>query len=226
MKKILLATSNLGKQKEILSALLPLPGFQMLSLTDIGGALKVSETGKNYEENALLKATAYFAKTGIPTVAEDSGMEVEALQGELGHNTRRWGAGEKAHDEEWLAYFMERMAREKNRNARFVCHAVYLNEKGPQHFEGECLGVITEAIEGPLLPGIPLSAVFKPIGHDLVYSAMTETEKNKLSHRGKAMKALREWLIVKNSKSQARNPKQIPNSNVPNSKQKVSVSHL
>lgn len=195
MRKIVIASGNQGKTREILSALHPLQGFEVLTISDIGGALDIEETGKTHAENALIKAKTYFAKTGIPTIAEDSGMEVEALEGELGVNTRRWGAGEKAKDQEWLSHFMNRMVSEKNRNARFVCHAVYIDKHGYQGFEGECQGMITGGIEGPMLPGIPLSAVFKPIGHRQVYSAMTEAEKNKLSHRGKAIKALKAWLL-------------------------------
>ncbi len=194
MKKILIATSNSGKRKEILSALLPLPDFEILTPADLGLALDIEENGKNYAENALMKAKAYFEKTGLPTIAEDSGMEVSALKGELGMHTRRWGAGPKANDTEWLDFFMKRMAGEKDRSARFVCHAVYLDEKGPQDFEGECLGTITQQIEGPVLPGIPLSAVFKPLHEHLVYSAMGEEQKNALSHRGKAIRLLKNFL--------------------------------
>ncbi len=196
MKKILIATSNAGKRKEILSALLPLAGIEIVIPADLGLALNIAENGKDYSENALIKAKAYFEKTGLPTIAEDSGMEVSALKGELGMHTRRWGAGPKASDQEWLDFFMKRMAKESNRSARFVCHAVYLDEKGPHHFEGQCVGMITETVKGPVLPGIPLSAVFKPLGETLVYSAMTEEQKNTLSHRGKAIKMLRDWLLI------------------------------
>lgn len=196
MSRLLIATTNAGKRKEILSALLPLEGFEILSLEDLGIMTEVHEHGKSYRENALIKAKAYFELSGkIPTIAEDSGMEVEALQGELGVQTRHWGAGAKARDEEWLSTFMRRMATEKNRKARFVCHAVYVDHHGPRHFTGECLGTITETVEGLILPGIPLSAVFKPFGQNLVYSAMGEEQKNKLSHRGKAIAELKKYLV-------------------------------
>lgn len=199
MSRLLIATTNAGKRKEILSALLPLEGFEILSLEDLGIMTEVREHGMSYQENALIKAKAYFELSGeIPTIAEDSGMEVEALHGELGVQTRHWGAGAKATDEEWLSTFMRRMTAEKNRKARFVCHAVSIDHHGPRHFTGECLGTITETVEGPILPGIPLSAVFKPFGQNLVYSAMTEEQKNKLSHRGKAITILRNWLTAKN----------------------------
>ena len=194
-KTVLIATSNLGKQKELLSALLPLDGIDFVTLGDLGINIDVAETGQTYAENALIKAREYFRHSGMPTIAEDSGMEVSALKGELGVQTRYWGAGAKATDEEWLKHFMDRMQQEQDRDARFVCHGIYIDKGGYHSFEGECLGSITKDIEGPIYPGIPLSAVFKPLGAELVYSAMTEEEKNKLSHRGKAMKGMREWLL-------------------------------
>jgi|CXWL01.1.fsa_nt_gi XTP/dITP diphosphohydrolase len=197
MKKstVLLATTNPGKRQEILSALLPLEKIEFVTLDDLGIRADVSETGQSYGENALIKAREYFRLSGIPTIAEDSGVEVSALRGELGVNTRYWGAGAEATDQEWLQHFMDRMRHESDRSARFVCHAVYISSMGHWNIEGECLGTITHDVAGPIQKGIPMSAVFQPIGADLVYSAMSEEEKNQLSHRGKAMKQLREYLL-------------------------------
>ncbi|MDP2691432.1 MAG: non-canonical purine NTP pyrophosphatase [bacterium] len=196
MKKILLATTNPGKKMEMLSALIPFEGIEFLDLNDLGIDIEVHESGMSYSENALIKAKAYFEHSKIPTIAEDSGVEIQALADELGIHTRRWGAGERANDEEWLEFFMNRMQSEENRLARFVSHAIYLDEQGHHCFEGECLGEITRDIEGPIQPGIPLSAVFKPIGHDRVYSAMEDEEKNAVSHRGWAIRGLREYLLA------------------------------
>ena len=98
-------------------------------------------------------------------------------------------------DAEWLDFFMNRMASEEDRSARFVSHVVYMDEEGHKFFEGECLGNITSDIEGPVHAGIQLSAVFKPLGEDLVYSAMDEEKKNSLSHRGGSVRKLREYLL-------------------------------
>lgn len=195
MKKVLLATTNPGKRQEILSAILPLEEIEFVTLDDLGIRAEVPETGTSYAENALQKARGYFELGGLPVIAEDSGVEISALAGELGYNTRHWGAGAGASDEEWLNFFMNRMLQESDRAARFVCHAVYLDDRGHEAFEGECLGNITHDVEGPICKGIPLSAVFKPLGAERVYSAMSEEEKNLLSHRGKAMRALREFLL-------------------------------
>ena len=195
MKNILIATGNPGKRNEILSALLPIDGYGFVSLDEIGIDLDVAETGTSYEENAMIKAQAYFEHAKMPVIAEDSGIEVFALQDELGIHTNRWGAGEKASDEEWLDFFMNRMKHEKDRAARFISHVIYMDDEGHQTFEGECLGEITHDIEGPFKAGIQLSAVFKPLGEDLVYSAMDEERKNSLSHRGKGVRQLRAWLM-------------------------------
>jgi len=140
MKQILLATTNLGKRQEMLSALLPLEGIEFVFLEDLDIDIDVEETGESYAENALQKARAYFAHSGMPTIAEDSGVEISALQDELGIHTRRWGAGPHASDEAWMQHFMERMAGEEDRDARFVCHSVYIDKNGHQAFEGECQG--------------------------------------------------------------------------------------
>jgi XTP/dITP diphosphohydrolase len=196
MRQILLATTNPGKQKEILSALMPLDDVEFVDLSDLGIDIDVDETGSTYAENALIKAKAYFEHSGIPTLAEDSGVEIRALGDELGIHTRRWGAGPDAGDQEWLDYFMNKMVQEEDRAARFVSHAIYMDENGHFSVEGECLGNITHDVEGPVQKGIPLSAVFKPVGEELVYSSMDEELKNTLSHRGNAIRELREWLMA------------------------------
>lgn len=187
--KILIATKNSGKFQEIKELLQTLP-VESLSLLDLEIAEEFLEKGESFEENALAKAVFYFEKSGLPTLADDSGILVEALAQELGVKTRRWGAGETASDIEWLDYFMERMRNEKNRKAKFVCAAAYAGPRGQQVFLGETKGAITETVEAPLRSGIPLSSVFKPAGHKSVYAALPPEEKNRLSHRGKAFKKL------------------------------------
>lgn len=158
------------------------------------------EDGVSFDENACAKARFFAAKTGFMTVGEDSGIIVEALKDELGVKTRRWGAGESASDEEWLDFFMKRMSVESNRAAKFVCSACLADGKsgafGERLFRGETCGVIADSIMAPILPGIPLSSVFVPDGGDMVYAALSIAEKNKLSHRGKAMAKLRDFLVA------------------------------
>ena len=105
------------------------------------------------------------------------------------------GGRKNASDEQWIAYFLERMQNEKNRKARFVCNLAYIDSKGDPHlFEGSCEGIITNTLEADYLPGLPISACFKPEGFDMVYSAMTIDQKNGLSHRGRAVQQFRSHL--------------------------------
>ena len=98
-----------------------LQNIEFFSLQDLGMENDAEETGTTYEENSLIKARHFFEKTGMITIGEDSGIEVEALKNELGVRTRRWGAGEEASDEEWLEYFLRRIEQEQNKRAKFVC---------------------------------------------------------------------------------------------------------
>lgn len=193
----LIATSNLGKFNEIRNGLEGLP-FKFLSLADFSPKLKqVDETGETHEENARQKAAAFFGQTGMMTLGEDSGLEVDALKGELGLHTRRWGAGADVSDEEWLRFFLNRMKDVPlaQRTARFVCCAVFKPASQEEHvFWGETRGTLTFEPQAPFLPGLPLSSVFKPEGFDRVYAALSTQEKNQISHRGLAVGKVRRFL--------------------------------
>lgn len=196
---LLIATSNQGKFKEIAEILKDLP-YKLLSLKSLKIASHPAETGASYAENALIKAKYYYDLVKIPVIAEDSGLEVAALKGALGINTRRFGAGEKASDREWLAYFLQRMSKfpkKSQRKAKFVCVAVYFAQNRQKIFKGECFGTITQNIESKIKKGIPLSSCFKPFGCQKVYAALSPKEKNKVSHRGKAFGKLKTWLAEK-----------------------------
>ena len=149
------------------------------------------EDGETYEDNATKKARHCFEQSNkMPTLADDSGIIVEALQNELGVYTRRWGAGPEASDDQWIAFFLDRMRSEQNKRARFVCAMCFIDDKGEEHlFEGSCDGTITDELQADFLPGLPISACFRPDGYEKVYSALSVTEKNIVSHRGKALQA-------------------------------------
>jgi len=194
--KVLVGTNNPGKHIEISEVLGDLD-LELLSPADLQITIEPEETGTTYAENALLKAKHFFEHGGsIPTIADDSGIIVEAIQNELGVYTRRWGAGAQASDEEWISYFLERMQAEQNKKARFVCNLAYIDPSGDHHiFEGTCEGTITPELEADYLPGLPISACFIPEGFDKVYSAMSIDEKNEVSHRGRAVQQLRDYLM-------------------------------
>lgn len=194
---LLLATTNKGKIIEMTEALSGLP-LTIKTPTDLGITESPHETGDTFQDNALEKARFYYERSKMPTLADDSGIIVEALKDELGIHTRRWGAGPTASDSEWIEFFLERMRHEKNKKAEFICVLAFIDESGNEHlFEGQCKGVITDTLEADYLPGLPISACFKPDGYEAVYSAMKLEQKNSASHRGKALQSLRHFLSSK-----------------------------
>ncbi len=200
MSKLLIATTNPGKFAEMQEILADLE-LELVFLGDLDVDTDLEENGETFEENALLKAEHFAGLTGLPALADDSGILVDALPGELGVKTRRWGAGAEATDQEWIEYFLERMVdvEEENRGAEFVAAValVWGDEKSgfeKKFFLGETKGVITKNLEAEIVPGIPLSSCFRHQGSDRVYSALSEAEKNAASHRGKAMKQMKKFL--------------------------------
>ncbi|MBU0727569.1 non-canonical purine NTP pyrophosphatase [Patescibacteria group bacterium] len=195
MNKVLIATHNFGKFKELMEVLEDLP-FKFVSLNDEKIKEDVEENGDTYEANAIIKAEFFGRLAGLPTIADDSGIHIDALNGELGVKTRRWGAGEKANDKEWLDFFLTRMSYEHIRRAEFVSVvAFYRPGEETVTFRGECVGTILAEPQVELEPGIPLSAVFLPVGKNKVFSALTKHEKNDISHRGKAIKLCHDYLL-------------------------------
>ena len=200
MRELLIATKNPGKFREICEALEGAP-FLLISLVD----LKIDdsdfvEDGETFIDNAVKRARYYYDKTGILSLGEDSGILVDALSGELGVKTRRWGAGENASDSEWLDFFMDRMEGLENRGAKFICSACVFgrDEEGLdicEKFFGETDGRISEKIETEILSGIPLSSCFIPDGFDRAYASLSVGEKNAISHRGKAMSKVKKFLF-------------------------------
>ena len=198
MQELLIATGNPGKYKEILGVLEGLP-LRLYSLKDLGLSDDgLVEDGDTHSKNALLKAQFFIDKVEIMVLAEDSGIKVDALEDELGVKTRRWGAGENASDKQWLEYFMNRMKNVslEERGAGFVSNAVLLDPlKGELgNFEGRTKGRIAEKVLVSILPGLPLSSVFIPDGFDGAYAGLTTQDKNKISHRGKAIFEVRKFL--------------------------------
>lgn len=195
--KLLIGTTNRGKIQEIREALSGLE-LQIVTPGDIGISDAPHEHGETFAENAEQKAKFYFDRSGgIPTIADDSGIVVEALNDELGTHTRRWGKGPDATDYEWIEFFLERMRSEENRRAHFHCALAYIDDAGTlRMFDGVCGGVISDELEADYLPGLPISACFKPNGHAKVFSALSVEEKNFVSHRGQALRQFRTFLAA------------------------------
>jgi len=171
--------------------------FKFYSLKDLGLSDEgLEEDGKTYAENAYKKAKFFTDKAGMIVLAEDSGLVVDALEGELGVKTRRWGAGEKASDKEWIDYFLERMSGVENRKAKFLSSLCLLDESRDlkEIFDGETNGLITRKLMAPILEGLPLSSCFIPEGFDLVYASLSDEERYSVSHRALAVSKLRAFL--------------------------------
>lgn len=192
--KILIATGNDGKKKEMLEVLGKVSHVEWLSLKDFPEVQDVEENGKTFEENALLKAKHFAQKFNIPTLGEDSGLILEAFPEKFGVRTRR--EIPTTDDMEWLRLFLEMMEGQEDRRATFYSSMAYFDpQKNQKHIVlGKCSGQITEFPQAPIEKGIPVSAVFIPDGHDLVYSAMTKDEKNAVSHRGWSAHAMVDFL--------------------------------
>lgn len=199
--EILLATTNSGKKDEILEVFGHDSRISFLTLQDIesrtGKPFPIpEETGERYQENALQKALHAFEYTQIPTLAEDSGVQVEALKGELGVKTRRWGAGEHASDEEWISFFLERMKNESNRKACFFASACFVRSMEDMLIcSGSVHGTLLQESSTPLPKGIPLSAYFVPHGYNTPICELPFEEKKKVSHRGKAFIKIKKVLL-------------------------------
>lgn len=186
--RLLVATKNPGKFREIQGALSDLP-LELLFLGEMPHRFDFEETGTTFEENAVAKARFFATKTALPTLGEDSGIIVSALQGEMGVHTRRWGKGSTATDSEWLEYFLYRMREfPDQRTAKFVCSVALFLFSSTFVFTGFCRGEITQKIEAPIIPGLPLSSVFRPFSSDRVYAGLTGEEKMQISHRGIALR--------------------------------------
>ncbi|MBI5152196.1 non-canonical purine NTP pyrophosphatase [Candidatus Peregrinibacteria bacterium] len=193
---LLIGTSNPGKFREITEILSGL-ALKFIMPRDLKIKDAPHESGSNYEENAKIKAKFFHKKTGLNVLAEDSGIEVDHFQGELSHQTRRWGKGASASDKKWLLHFLKQMEKVpmSKRTARFCCCAALIRNNRLHIFHGTCRGHIMHKPEAPILEGLPLSSCFKPIGCKKVYAALSTHEKNAISHRGKAISKVRKFLI-------------------------------
>lgn len=183
---IVLATRNAGKAREF-QALLGSLNCTVLTALEAGYDKEPKETGKTFRENALIKAKAVAAHVPYPVLADDSGLEVETLNGAPGIHSARY-ARSGAKDENNRRKLLSVLQGKSNRRARFVCVLCFLEPgKEPQFFEGECAGVITQEEHGQ--GGFGYDPVFIPKGETRTFAEMTSEEKNPMSHRGRAVAA-------------------------------------
>ncbi len=187
MPKLLVATRNTGKLKE-LSALLEGVPYELVSLADVGIDDEVEETGATLEENAALKATTYAKLSGLPTLADDSGLEVDALGGEPGVRSSRY-AGDGATDAQRIAFLLKKLhetsAPAERWDAQFRCVIAVVHPPGPPELHsGECKGRIIGEPRGSDGFGYDPVFLFPALGKTM--AELSPRQKNRLSHRSVA----------------------------------------
>jgi XTP/dITP diphosphohydrolase len=189
--RLVLATANPGKLAELARILADdHADVALASLAEFPGAPDVVETGATFAENALLKARAIAGFSGLPTVADDSGLCVDALNGMPGVLSARW-SGRHGDDEANLRLMLAQVADvpDERRGARFVCAAALVLPGGAEHVtEGVVTGRLIRAPRG--LGGFGYDPVFVPDGFDVTTAEMDPADKDKISHRGRALRGL------------------------------------
>jgi XTP/dITP diphosphohydrolase len=202
--EILVATRNRGKVRELQEALKSLP-IKLRWLDEFQDVLPVDEVGLTYEENAVMKALGYAKQTGVCSLADDSGLEVDALGGKPGVWSARF-AGEHASDTERIARLMMDLApySDDNRTARFVCYmalAGWQRDEDPidasrprllKVTHGKCEGTIATNARGT--NGFGFDPVFIPAGYDATFAELPSEIKARISHRALALAAMRRFL--------------------------------
>lgn len=200
MIELLIATQNAGKIREIEELLTNLP-IKIRTLREFENIIEPQETGATFSENAVLKAAHYAKKTGILALADDSGLEVAALDGAPGIFSARY-AGENATDGERIAKLLAELGETKdaNRRARFICAMAIVNINGVTEYlaEGVCDGQIALSPTGK--NGFGYDPIFIPTGFSTTFGEIPKEIKQKISHRARAASKivgfLRDFVVV------------------------------
>ena len=191
--KILLATNNRAKVKEYAKLLQGIP-YRIVSLEDVNISEQVAETGTSFEENAILKAKRYAEMSGLITIADDSGLEVDALGGEPGVRSARY-AGEGASDKERIDFLLNKIVDVpwEKRLAQFRCVIAIAYPDGEvQICQGQCRGILTFKPLGD--NGFGYDPVFYLPDLHKTMAELSMSEKNAISHRGQAADEARKAL--------------------------------
>lgn len=193
--KLVCATRNRGKVTE-LRQLVPAEGLELLTLDDLPGAPEVVEDRDTFAGNAAKKATEIMAATGLPALADDSGLEVDALNGAPGVHSARY-AGDQATDMDRIVLLLKNLEGipPERRTARFRCAVAFVHPDEPQHvelFEGACEGRILEQVQGT--GGFGYDPVFYVEHLGQTFAQIPAEQKNRISHRGLAMARMADHL--------------------------------
>ena len=190
--KFVLASKNPNKLKEM-REILGQMGIEVISEEQAGVDVDVEETGKTFEENAVLKARAVSRASGLPAIADDSGLCVTALGGGPGVYSARYGGADKGGKAHRYELVLECMKGEMDRSAKFVCCVCCIFPGGGGiGARGECEGLIAHAPRGE--DGFGYDPIFLVPETRKTFAQMTAEEKNAVSHRGKALAVFKEKL--------------------------------
>lgn len=193
MRNLVFATGNSHKLQEVQS--LFKEGFALSCLKDVNITEEIPETADNLVDNALQKAWYVYNKCGIPCFADDTGLEVEALNGAPGVYSARY-AGEQKDSKLNMLLLLKNMTGKENRNARFRTIIAYIDENAQEHiFEGEIRGQIIENMAGE--NGFGYDPIFVPEGYDKTFAQLSSETKNKISHRARAMEKFLSYINSK-----------------------------
>jgi len=182
MKSLYLATQNAHKVEE-LSALLG-DRFQIRSISELNISEDIPETGQTLAENSMQKARYVAERFGVTCLADDSGLEVRALNGAPGVFSARY-AGEPKNDQANCVKLLGEMRDKKDRQARFVTVLTFHEDGQFVQFEGEIIGEITQEARGQ--QGFGYDPLFVPLNADKTFAEMSLSEKNKIAHRARAL---------------------------------------
>lgn len=187
-RTLIFATNNRHKLEEVQH--LAGTSFTLKSLDDIGCTEDIAETGTTFRENASLKSNFIYREYGLDCFGDDSGLEIDALNGEPGVYSARY-SGSRDMDRN-IRLVLEKLEAAENRRARFRT-VISLILDGKEHFfEGTVEGEITRTVTGTA--GFGYDPIFRPDGYDLTFAEMDLAEKNRISHRSRAIANLGEFL--------------------------------
>ena len=190
--KLVVASNNAHKIAE-LNAILSRLGMEVVSLREAGVHVEPEETGTTFEENSYIKAKAVLEASGMAAVADDSGLMVEALGGAPGVYSARFGGAECKTDRDRLEYLLKKMEGQENRAAKFVSVITVLTPDGRKLVaRGECPGVLLTEPHGD--NGFGYDPIFFYPQKGCTFAELPAEEKNKISHRSRALKLLSERI--------------------------------
>jgi XTP/dITP diphosphohydrolase len=190
VKKIVFATGNPNKLKEIKSAI---NSFEIVGLKDLGITEEIPETGDTLNKNALQKAKYVYDKTGLDCFSDDTGLEIEALDYRPGVYSAMY-AGPDCNAENNMRKVLEELGETPNRNAQFKTVIALILEGKEYFFEGVVKGEVLKQKTGK--DGFGYDPIFRPLGYKESFAEMSIAQKNEISHRGLAVKKLVKFFSV------------------------------